>query len=125
VPVIGYVGTGSAAHFYDVPPFHLDEVTGPPAASESTATLEIRGDSLGPFFNRWYLSYDDLRRPTTDLIGQLCVVGLADRRSLVKQVQRGCDLGLYNLHSATENPIVDVKIEWAATVDSISRHIPR
>jgi hypothetical protein len=61
----------------------------------------------------------------TDLIGQLCVVGLADRPSLVKQVQRGCDLGLYNLHSATEKPIVDVKIEWTATVDSISRHTPR
>jgi hypothetical protein len=62
---------------------------------------------------------------TPDVIGRLCVVGLADRRTLVKQVQRGSDLGLYNLHSATEKPIVDVKIEWAATVDSISRRTGR
>jgi hypothetical protein len=55
VPVIGYVGAGSAAHFYDVPPSHLDEVTGPADANESTVALEIRGESLGPFFNRWYL----------------------------------------------------------------------
>ena len=116
VPVIGYVGAGSTAHFYDVPPSHLDEV------SESAAAVEIRGDSLGPFFNRWYVFYDDVRRPMTpDLIGQLCVVGLADGRILLKQVQRGSDLGLYNLHSATEKPIVDVAIDWAARVNSISR----
>jgi hypothetical protein len=116
------VGAGSAAHFYDVPPSHLDEVIGPADASESTAALEIRGDSLGPFFNRWYLFYDDLRRiMTPDLIGQLCVVGLAGRRTLVKQMQRGSDLGLYSLHSATEKPIADVTIERAAIVDSISR----
>jgi hypothetical protein len=58
---------------------------------------------------------------TADLIGQLCVVGLADGRVLVKQVQRGRAEGLYNLHSATEKPIADVKIEWAARVNSISR----
>jgi hypothetical protein len=105
-----------------VPPSHLDEVIGPADASESTAALEIRGDSLGPFFNRWYLFYDDQRRPVTpDLIGQLCVVGLADGRTLVKQVQRGRDLGVYNLHSATEKPISDVAIEWGATVHSVSR----
>jgi hypothetical protein len=51
---------------------------------------------------------------TADLIGQRCVVGRGDRRTLVKQVQRGSDLGLYNLHSGTEKPIADVKIEWAA-----------
>jgi hypothetical protein len=84
--VIGYVGAGSAAHFYDVPPSHLDEVIGPADANESTAALEIRGESLGPFFNRWYLFYDDVRRPmTSDLVGQLCVVGLADGRHLIKQ----------------------------------------
>ena len=122
VPVIGYVGAGSAAHFYDVPPSHLDEINGPPDATESTAAVEIRGDSLGPFFNRWYVFYDDVRRPMTpDLIGHLCVVGLADGRVLIKQVQRGRDLGLYTLHSATEKPIVDVAIEWAARVNSISR----
>jgi len=78
--------------------------------------------STKPFFNRWYVFYDDVHRPMTpDLIGQLCVVGLTDGRVLIKQVQRGRGEGLYTLHSATEKPIADVKIEWAARVNSISR----
>jgi phage repressor protein C with HTH and peptisase S24 domain len=122
VPVVGYVGAGSAAHLYDVAQPDLDEVGGPADAAEDTVAVEIRGDSLGPFFNRWYVFYDDVHRPmTADLIGQLCVVGLVDGRVLVKQVQRGRAEGLYNLHSATEKPIADVKIEWAARVNSISR----
>jgi phage repressor protein C with HTH and peptisase S24 domain len=122
VPVVGYVGAGSAAHLYDVAQPDLDEVGGPADAAEDTVAVEIRGDSLGPFFNRWYVFYDDVHRPmTADLIGQLCVVGLTDGRVLVKQVQRGRAEGLYNLHSATEKPIADVKIEWAARVNSISR----
>jgi phage repressor protein C with HTH and peptisase S24 domain len=122
VPVVGYVGAGSAAHLYDVAQPDLDEVSGPADAAEDTVAVEIRGDSLGPFFNRWYVFYDDVHRPMTpDLIGQLCVVGLADGRVLVKQVQRGRAEGLYTLHSATEKPIADVKIEWAAKVISVSR----
>jgi phage repressor protein C with HTH and peptisase S24 domain len=122
VPVVGYVGAGSAAHLYDVAQPDLDEVSGPANAAEDMVAVEIRGDSLGPFFNRWYVFYDDVRRPMTpDLIGQLCVVGLADGRVLIKQVQRGSAEGLFNLISATEKPIADVTIDWAARVNSISR----
>src|SRR5262249_33291836 len=129
VPVVGYVGAGSAAHLFGVGPPDLDgrrrpapAREGPIAAAGDTVAVEIRGASLGPFFNRWYVFYDDVHRPmTADLIGQLCVVGLVDGRVLIKQVQRGRAEGLYNLHSATEKPIADVKIEWAARVNSISR----
>jgi phage repressor protein C with HTH and peptisase S24 domain len=122
VPVVGYVGAGSTAHFYDVAQPDLDEVYGPPGAAEKMSAVEVRGDSLGPYFNRWYVFYDEVRNPMTpDLIGQLCVVGLTDGRVLVKQVQRGRSEGLYTLHSATEKPITDVAIEWAARVNSISR----
>ena len=100
----------------------LDEVYGPPGAAEKMSAVEVRGDSLGPYFNRWYVFYDEVRNPMTpDLIGHLCVVGLTDGRVLVKQVQRGRAEGLYTLHSATEKPITDVAIEWAARVNSISR----
>src|SRR5262249_41062843 len=96
---------------------------GAPVPPRSPAAA--RGPSSTPrtaFFNRWYVFYDDVHRPMTpDLIGQLCVVGLADGRVLVKQVQRGRSEGLYTLHSTTEKPIADVKIEWAARVNSISR----
>ena len=122
VNVIGYVGAGAEAHIYDVPPGDLDEVDAPPGSNEATVAVEIRGNSLGPFFNRWLVFYDDIRRPVTpDLIGQLCVVGLEDGRVLIKQVQRGKADRLYELLSQTEPPIRDVAVDWAAKVRSMSR----
>jgi hypothetical protein len=120
--VVGYVGAGAEAHFYSVDPGDLDEVEAPTGSNESTVAVEIRGDSLGSFFNRWHVFYDDVRRPVTpDLIGELCVVGLEDGRILIKQVQRGRTEGLYNLISQAEPPIRDAAIEWAAKVISMSR----
>jgi transcriptional regulator with XRE-family HTH domain len=126
VRVVGYVGAGAEAHLYEVAQGDLDEVISPYDATEATVAVEIRGDSLGAFFNRWLVFYDDVRRPVTpDLIGELCVVGLEDGRVLVKQVRRGRAEGLFTLFSATEKPIADVAIAWAAKVNSISRRPSR
>jgi hypothetical protein len=123
VGVVGYVGAGAEAHFYEVAQGDLDEVEPPYGANEDTVGVEIRGNSLGAIFNRWLVFYDDVRRPVTpDLIGELCVVGLQDGRVLIKQVQRGRSEGLFNLISETEPPIRDVTIEWAARVKSMARH---
>jgi hypothetical protein len=122
VRVVGYVGAGSEAHLYEVSQGDLDEVDQPRGSNEATVAVEIRGDSLGTFLNRWLVFYDDVHRSvTSDLIGELCVVGLADGRVLVKQIQRGRAEGLFNLISSTEKPILDVAIEWAAKVNSIQR----
>jgi hypothetical protein len=122
VLVVGYVGAGAEAHFYAVAQGDLDDVERPRDATENTVAVEIRGDSLGPFFNRWLVFYDDVRRPVTpDLIGELCVVGLRDGRVLIKQVQRARIEGQFNLLSATEKPIQDVDIDWAAKVNSMAR----
>jgi hypothetical protein len=120
VPVVGYVGAGAAAHFYEVAQGDLDEVEPPPGATEATVAVEIRGDSLGTFFNRWLVFYDDVRRPVTpDLIGELCVIGLEDGRVVIKQVQRGRAEGMFNLYSQTEAPMRDVTVAWAAKVKSM------
>jgi hypothetical protein len=122
VQVVGYVGAGSSAHFYEVHQTDLEEVTAPEGSSPSTVAVEIRGDSLGSFFNRWLVFYDSVHHPITqDLVGELCVVGLEDGRVLIKQVQRGRTRELFNLISATEKPIQDVRIKWAARVNGISR----
>lgn len=122
VRVVGYVGAGAEAHLYAVAQGDLDEVDPPPGLTEDTVAVEIRGDSLGAFFNRWLVFYDDVRRPVTpDLIGELCIVGLEDGRILIKQIQRSKTEGLFNLISSTEKPIADVAIEWAARVNSIGR----
>jgi hypothetical protein len=96
-------------------------VEAPEGATSDTVAVEIRGESLGELFDRWLVYYDDVRRPlTTDMIGQLCVVGLVDGRILVKKVRRGQLDGRFNLLSNTEPPIYDAEVEWAAKVRQMS-----
>lgn len=121
VPLVGYVSAGAAANYTAAG--ELGEVEAPADVTDSTVAVEIRGDSLGSFFDRWLVFYDDVRRPlTTDLIGRLCVVGLEDGRVLVKKPQRSRTKGLFHLFSQTEDPILDASIEWAAKVKSM---VPR
>jgi phage repressor protein C with HTH and peptisase S24 domain len=122
VRVVGYVGAGAEAHLYAVAQGDLDEVEWPREVLGPMVAVEIRGDSLGTFFNHWLVFYDDVRDPVTpDLIGELCVVGLADGRILIKQLQPGRSAGRFNLNSQTEAPIRDVAINWAAKVKSMAQ----
>lgn len=117
VPIVGYVGAGAIANLFAEGQGPFDEVEAPPGSHPKTVANEIRGDSLGPFFNEWLLFYDDVRTPVTqDLFGELCVVGLSDGRVLVKKLQAGVAPGLFTLLSQYEAPILDVEVEWAAKV---------
>lgn len=123
VPLVGYVGAGAAAHFYAAGDGNLDEVPAPDDATADTVAVEIRGESLGSLFDQWLVFYDEVRSPVTpDLLGRLCVVGLADDKVLIKQIRRSKTPGLYHLLSNTEGPIFDVEIVWAAKVKSM---VPR
>jgi hypothetical protein len=117
VRVVGYVGAGAQAYFDD-PGDLTDEVPAPEGSTDETVAVEVRGDSLGPLFDRWLVFYDDVHRPVTpDQINRLCVVGLRDGRILVKQIKRSAGRkGLYHLISNEGPPILDVEIEWAAKV---------
>lgn len=122
VNMVGYVSAGAETHFFanEEP---LDEVPAPTGSTDSTVAVEIRGDSLGSFFDRWLVFYDDVRRPvTSDLVNKLCVVGLDDGRILIKKIQRSKARGYFHLISQTEPPILDVGIEWAARVKNM---VPR
>ncbi len=120
VPLVGYVGAGAEAHFYASTDEGLGEVDAPPNATDQTRAAEIRGESLGPLFERWLVFYDDVRTPVTpDLIGELCVVGLPDDRVLVKKLQRSRTRGLFHLLSNTEAPIFDQEVAWAAKVKTM------
>jgi SOS-response transcriptional repressor LexA len=119
VPVVGYVGPGARAHFHAAAQGEVDRPTGAPA---STVALEIRGDSLGGIFDRWLIYYDSVRRPATpEQMGELCAVGLADGRVLIKQLQRGRREGRFNLGSPNQAPINDIAVDWAAGVTWMSR----
>jgi len=120
-PLVGFVSAGSRAHFFADGQGPFGHVRAPDGATESTVAVEIRGESLGPFFNEWLVYYDDRREPVTpDLYGQLCVVGLADGRVLIKKLKPSQTPGLYHLLSQTEEPILDVAVDWAARVRSMS-----
>lgn len=118
VQLVGYVGAGAETHF--VAPGELGEIEAPEGSSDLTVAVEIRGESLGTFFDRWVVFYDDVRRPvTSDLINRLCVVGLEDGRVLIKKIQKSRYKGLFHLISQSEAPIMDVAIEWAAKVKNM------
>ena len=123
MPVVGYVGAGAEAHFYALSHGELDRVPAPDGAGSEAVAVEVRGDSLGPLFQRWLVHYDEIRSPiTSDLIGRLCVVGLPDDKVLVKQIKATKNPGLYDLLSNNDEPIRDVPIMWAARVKSM---VPR
>lgn len=118
VPLVGYVGAGAAAHYYEAA--DLGTAPAPDGATPDTVAVEIRGESLGALFEHWLVYYDEVRSPvTSDMIGRLCVVGLIDERVLVKKLQRSKTPGLYHLLSNTEAPILDAEVIWAARVRSM------
>lgn len=117
VPVVGYVGAGAETQFY--PAGELDRVPAPAGSGNRTAALEIRGKSIGTMFDRWIAYFDDVRSPVTDdMVGKLCVVGLADGRTLVKKLAR--KNGSVVLVSEDGSQIDGGGIEWDALVKSLS-----
>jgi transcriptional regulator with XRE-family HTH domain len=120
VPLVGFVGAGSEAHFYDDGQGPFDEVPAIEDATLSTVAVEIRGGSLGPMFDGWRAYYDDVRTPPTeDMFGELCVVAMPDGRVLVKKLMLGRTKQRFDLWSNFEPPLSDVEIVWAAIVKGI------
>ncbi|MBB3997241.1 helix-turn-helix domain-containing protein [Aureimonas pseudogalii] len=121
VPVIGYVGAGSEAHFYSDGQGIGEDAPMPAFGNEDTVALEARGESLGHFFNRWLVYYDEVRNPPTDdLIGRLCVVETIEGKVLVKKLMKGTARGYFHLLSQTEAPIEDAELVWAALVTGMT-----
>lgn len=117
VPIVGYVGAGSEAHYYASGDGGLGQVDAPPGSRPSTVAVEIKGDSLGATFNGWLAFYDETRDPVTpDLIGQTCVVGLPDGRVLIKLLKATADPARFHLIANTEAPLLDQEVAWAARV---------
>jgi hypothetical protein len=121
VRVKGYVGAGDEAHFYKVSDEDYEEVPAPEGSTDQTVAVEIRGTSWGPFMNTWLVFYNDVRSPVTeDLLGQPCVVGLADDRILIKVIRRDRNGGYRLISNNTSEPDIErAEIEWAAKVTSM------
>lgn len=121
VPVVGYVQAGAQAVLYEAGQGPFDYVPAPEGSTDKTVAVEIRGQSLGEFFEEWLVFYDDVRSPVTpDLNNKLCVVGLPDGRILVKKLKQSRSQGLYHLMSQTEGTMTDQEVAWAAQVKSMT-----
>jgi transcriptional regulator with XRE-family HTH domain len=120
VPLVGYVRAGSAEVLYSEGQQGLGEVAAAEDASPDTVAAQIQGDSLGPFFDQWLVFWDDVRRPVSEnLHHQLCVVGLANGKVLVKRL-RPASNGLFHLDSNSNEPtMTDQVVEWAALVTNM------
>jgi transcriptional regulator with XRE-family HTH domain len=121
IPIVGYVGasTGEGA-LYGFAHDQFDEVSRP-SMPEKAVAVEIRGKSFGPLMDGMLVFYEDVRRPVTDdLIGSICVLGLADNRILLKKIVRSGGTWRLLSNSPDEAPIENAKIEWAAKMIAIT-----
>jgi phage repressor protein C with HTH and peptisase S24 domain len=123
VPVVGYVGAGGTLDFSEGQgPFGEARVP-PKGARRQTVAVRVRGNSMAPMLeDGWTVYYEDRKeQPTDDMFGKTCIVGLTDGPVLVKKLYRGNGAGRYVLASlqASEAPILDADVAWAARITFI------
>lgn len=121
IPVKGQVGAGGVV-IPETDQGELGRIDAPPNARSNTVAVEITGDSLGRLFDGWYAVYDDAHDPPHDsLMGELCVLQLADGRMYIKRLAKGRGKR-FTLESNYEAPIENVVVTWAAKVKTM---VPR
>lgn len=120
VPLAGYVAAaGDEAHFF-ADSDTLEYVDAPRDLTPQTIAVQIRGDSLGRWYNGWLAYYDDVRDPPgEDLYNELCIVGLADGRVVLKILK--FYRGGFILESQHGESITDADVTWAAKVKGLAR----
>lgn len=126
VPIVGLVGAGpDGSVVFSEGDGELGFAPVPPGWTESTVAVEVRGDSMrGIALDGWLVYYDDRKGILTpEMLGEPCIIGLADGRVLMKIPYEGRD-GLFDLVSS--NQVYDVMrdqvVEWASLVTAI---VPR
>lgn len=122
VPLVGMVGAGGAAMFFDdhAKGAGFDYVDAPVGTPEGAIAVQVRGRSLYPLLREGgILVYS---RQTTDIISQLhnlVICRLEDGQTFVKTVERGSAPGFYNLVSVNAPVMEDVVLQWVSPIDCI------
>jgi hypothetical protein len=93
----------------------------PPGGRSDTLAIEALGESLRGIAPDGSLVYYEGGRapPTADMEGELCVVGLADGRVLIKYLHSGREAGRYDLESAASPTLRGEHVTWASLVTAI------
>jgi phage repressor protein C with HTH and peptisase S24 domain len=113
--LIGYVGAGDQIFPFDG---ELGEETElPPGTPPNLAAVKVRGHSMHPRYKHGeVIFYANETRAPDELIGEECIVRLADGRMLVKTIRKGSRRNRFNLESYNAPLLEDQRIEWAARV---------
>lgn len=123
VPLLGFVGAGAQMFAFDVHAGDepLEEIQRPDGATDETVAVQVRGDSMKPAYKDGDVLYYDQQENggLEHLVGDECVVRLADGRTFVKELRMTG--GRYWLYSHNAEPMLDVSIIWAAKVKWVKK----
>jgi SOS-response transcriptional repressor LexA len=125
IPVVGYVGAGARVHAFDDLLNLGETIDRPPMTAGDLFAVEVKGESMLPLAEEgWHIVYT--AAATVDesaVLTKVCVVALEDEDTmLVKRVMPGSKPQHYHLLSINAEPLVDVRLRWAAVVKAI---VPR
>lgn len=121
VQIVGKAGAGpdGTVLFADSDGY-FGEVPAPIGSTDTTAALEVQGESMHGLANDgWLIFYDDPVPPSEDHMGEPCVCWLEDSRVLVKIPQPTKNPGLFNLESVNAPTMRDVAVRAFALVTDI------
>lgn len=94
-----------------------------PGATDSTVAVIVRGTSMRPFAEDGGLIYYDDRRdpPSTDMLGEVVIIGLDDDRVLLKRLLRPSsgNPGHFDLESFNGDQMPNQQVLWAAYVSAV------
>lgn len=121
-PVVGFIGAGQEWHQEDDLGHAVDEVDVHPGMDGAVAVV-VRGSSMRPVYRDGDMLFFDHDNPQDPegLIGEECVVQVVDGSAFVKEIQRGSRPRLFTLVSHADDPIEDVRLEWAAPILWVKR----
>lgn len=123
IPVVGYVGAGIVYAIDD----HaigagLDEVDCPRGFEGlDIVAVRVRGDSMRPMLrDGWLLFYRRSQEGVSaDCIGEVCIVKMLGGEVMVREILKGSKTGYFHLMAHNGEPLMDVRLEWAAKVIDI------
>jgi hypothetical protein len=117
--LVGYVGAGGAVY---PPGDDVEWIEAPPGAPEGIEALEVKNGSMLPAYrdgDRLFIEPNDY--DPAQIIGEECVVDLADGRRLLKVLRRGSEENRWNLESFNADLIENVEIAKAAPVGWVDK----
>lgn len=100
IPVLGHLGANDVVARWKLTD-DVERLEAPPFAPPDMIAIRVAGDGAYPLYRTGDVIFCAPPEPADELLGEECVVTLADGRSLLKCPVRGSEPGRYTLLSLT------------------------